>query len=173
MKRSRRERTSLDSQGNAGQLPSSLAPHGAQPGPVAPMSRDVGTWTRRWRIYRLRLLFDLTLLLLAWLAPWNLASAAQGHLILVAAFVVLGLIGINPALFWYVRVRLPDASRTRMTRHVIVGCGLLLLCALSWPGPRSLDLLNRGVLMLAEMWLWTFESNLRHRLDPPACRERR
>ena len=133
----------------------------------------MGTWSRRWHIYRLRLLFYLALLLLAWLAPCDLALAAQGHLSVVAAFVVLGLIGINPALFWYVRVRQPQASRTRMTRHVIVGCGLLLLCALSWPGPRSLDLLNRGVLMLAEMWLWTFESNLRHRLDPPACRERR
>ncbi|OIQ80183.1 hypothetical protein GALL_380690 [mine drainage metagenome] len=137
------------------------------------MSRDVGTWTRRWRIYRLRLLFYLTLVLLAWLAPQNFASAARGHLIFVAAVIVLALVGINSVLFWFIRVRLPEASRTRMTRHVIVGAGLLALSAWSWPGSRTLDLLYRGVIVLAELWLWTFESNLRHRLDPPACLERR
>jgi hypothetical protein len=133
----------------------------------------VGTWRRRWRIYSLRFFFYLTLLLLAWLAPRNLASAAQGHLIFVAAVIVLALVGINPVLFWFIRVRLPEASRTRMTRHVIVGGALLAFSAWSWPGSRTLDLLYRGIIVLAELWLWTYESNLRHRLDPPACRGRR
>ncbi len=137
------------------------------------MSSNVGNWTRRWRIYRLRLLFYLTLLLLAWLAQGKLAIVAQGHLIFVAAVIVLALVGINSVLFWFIRVRLPEASRTRMTRHIIVGAGLLALSAWSWPGSRTLDLLYRGIIVLAELWLWTFESNLRHRLDPPACRERR
>ena len=133
----------------------------------------MGSWTRRWRIYRLRLLFYLTLLLLAWLAQGKLATVARGHLIFVAAVIVFALVGINSVLFWFIRVRLPEASRTRMTRHVIVGGGLLALSAWSWPGSRTLDLLYRGVIVLAELWLWTYESNLRYRLDPPPGRERR
>ena len=137
------------------------------------MSPDVGSWTRRWRIYRLRLSFYLTLLLLAWLAQGQLAIVARGHLIFVAAIVVFAFAGINTVLFWFIRVRLPEASRTRMTRHVIVGCALLALSAWSWPGSRTLDLLYRGVIVLAELWLWTYESNLRYRLDPPPCRKGR
>ena len=133
----------------------------------------MGSWTRRWRIYRLRLFFYLTLLLLAWLAQGKLAIVVRGHLIFVAAVIVFALVGINSVLFWFIRVRLPEASRTRMTRHVIVGGALLALSAWSWPGSRTLDLLYRGVIVLAELWLWTYESDLRYRLDPPPGRERR
>ena len=133
----------------------------------------MGTWTRRWRFYRLRVFFYLTLLLLVWLAQGELATVARAHLIFVAAVIMLALMGINSVLFWFIRVRLPESSRTRMTRHVIVGCGVLALCAWSWPGPRTLDLLYRGVVILAELWLWAYESNLRYRLDPTHSRESR
>ena len=131
------------------------------------------TWLQRWCVYRQRASFYLALLLLAWLAPRHIAVAAQDHLFAVAAFIALGWLGVNPILFWFVSVRLPEESRSRMTRCVVVGAGVLVLCALSWRGQRSLTFACRGLLGLAESWLWASEACRRQRLDPRRRGERR
>ena len=127
---------------------------------------------RHWRIYRWRLFFYLTLLL-TWQAPSNLAGVAQGHLILVAEFVGLGVLGINPMLFWHFSARLSEAARSPLNTSHLIGGSVLALCALASHDPRTRDLLCRGILLFVEYGLWTFEASSRQKMDPPPRAGRR